>query len=104
MITLDRYIVFVDPGVDRTVLQAFKVTADDDHSTISLMRDEYCEYRRTPYDEIADAVVALVSRPPFRGKADLYVDTTGVGRAFLDFVAERGLNPKPMRRMFAEDE
>src|SRR5262245_8015174 len=42
----------------------------------------------TPYPQVADAVVALLQRPPLPGCV-LVVDQAGVGRPVVDVLAER---------------
>jgi hypothetical protein len=41
-----------------------------------------------------DQVYEMLNRPPLRGKCDLVVDATGVGRPVVDLFQQQGLKPK----------
>jgi hypothetical protein len=47
----------------------------------------------TPYPAIVVHVMDMLSRPRFRGKSELVVDATGVGRAVLDLFNGYGITP-----------
>jgi hypothetical protein len=50
----------------------------------------------TKYTQIADSVLSLLQREPFRRRlyyTKLIIDKTGVGRPTMDIFTERGLNP-----------
>jgi len=47
----------------------------------------------TPYPAIVDEVDGILRRPPLRGKCDLVIDATGVGRPVVDLFEQRGLKP-----------
>jgi hypothetical protein len=65
-----------------------KVKAEEDHVLHLRHLERYP--LRTPYPEIADAVVRLMSHDQLRD-AELFVDGTGVGVAVTDLLEERRL-------------
>ncbi len=59
-------------------------------------RELNCRYLKrwplgTPYYAVADDVIEMERRPPLLSRARLLVDATGVGRAVLEILRERGL-------------
>ena len=50
----------------------------------------------TPYDIIIAQVKGLVESPQLKGKVDLIVDATGVGRPVIDIMTAVGLSPIPI--------
>ena len=47
-------------------------------------------FRHTLYPDVANRVEALLEGPQLKGKADLVIDTTGVGPAVSDIFSKRG--------------
>jgi len=47
----------------------------------------------TPYPNVVSHVIGLLSRPEIRGKAELVIDYTGVGRPVLDMFRGHGVSP-----------
>jgi hypothetical protein len=54
-------------------------------------------FRHTLYPDVADRVEALLEGPQLKGKADLVIDTTGVGPAVSDIFSKRGRSFKAVR-------
>jgi hypothetical protein len=47
-------------------------------------------FRHTLYPDVADRVETLLDSPQLKGKAELVIDTTGVGPAVTDIFSKRG--------------
>jgi hypothetical protein len=47
----------------------------------------------TSYPDVATHVLRLLEAPPLKGKTELVVDATGVGRPVVDMLVQRGLEP-----------
>jgi len=47
----------------------------------------------TSYPAVVSHVTHMLGRPPFRGKAELVLDSTGVGKPVADLFVSRGLSP-----------
>src|SRR5215211_2561431 len=54
-------------------------------------------FRHTLYPDVADRVEALLDSPQLKGKADLVIDTTGVGPAVTDIFSKRGRSFKAVK-------
>ena len=50
----------------------------------------------TPYDTIISQIKGLMESPTLKGKTDLVVDATGVGRPVIDIMVSVGLSPIPI--------
>ena len=47
----------------------------------------------TSYPAVVDQVEEMLKRPPLRGRCELVIDATGVGRPVVDLFQKRELNP-----------
>ena len=54
-------------------------------------------FRHTLYPDVADRVEALLDSPQLKGKAELVIDTTGVGPAVADLFSKRGRSFKAVK-------
>jgi hypothetical protein len=54
-------------------------------------------FRHTLYPDVADRVEALLEGPQLKGKAELVIDTTGVGPAVSDIFSKRGRSFKAVK-------
>jgi hypothetical protein len=87
----------VDPGqsIDPTALAIIERIADPAGGKKPVYRCGYLERLplNTPYPGIVRHVRQLVSREPFRGRTELILDLTGVGRPVADLFNAEGLRP-----------
>src|SRR5215203_5872638 len=84
---MSRYHVGLDLGQasDYTAIAVVQEAGDD------LLHVRHLErFRHTLYPDVADRVEALLDSPQLKGKADLVIDTTGVGPAVSDIFSQRG--------------
>ena len=54
-------------------------------------------FRHTLYPDVADRVEAILEGPQLKGKAELVIDTTGVGPAVTDIFSKRGRSFKAVK-------
>jgi hypothetical protein len=89
---MSRFHVGLDLGQanDYTAIAVVEEAGDDLHVR-HLQR-----FRHTLYPDVADRVEALDS-PQLKGKAELVIDTTGVGPAVTDIFSKRGRSFKAVK-------
>lgn len=99
------YIVGLDVGqaqdytalavVEREVRASGTMTEDgeiwEDHYTV---RHLHRPALKTPYPEVIEEVKRTTQHPKLKGRAELVVDATGVGRPVVDMLRERGCEPR----------
>jgi hypothetical protein len=90
---MSRFHVGLDLGQasDYTAIAVVEVAGDDLHVR-HLER-----FRHTLYPDVADRVEALLESPQLKGKAELVIDTTGVGPAVTDIFSKRGRSFKAVK-------
>jgi hypothetical protein len=84
---MSRFHVGLDLGQasDYTAIAVVEEAGDD------LLHVRHLErFRHTLYPDVADRVEALLDSPQLKGKAELVIDTTGVGPAVSDIFSKRG--------------
>jgi len=83
---MSRFHVGLDLGQanDYTAIAVVELAGDDLHVR-HLQR-----FRHTLYPYVAERVEALLDSPELKGKAELVIDTTGVGPAVSDIFSKRG--------------
>ena len=83
---MTRFHVGLDLGQanDYTAIAVVQEAGDDLHVR-HLQR-----FRHTLYSDVADRVEALLDSPQLKGKADVVIDTTGVGPAVTNIFTKRG--------------
>lgn len=65
----------------------------DDHYTVRHLERPPL---KTAYPDIVDRVAQTRAHPRLRGKVELVVDATGVGRPVVDMLRDRGCEPRPV--------
>jgi hypothetical protein len=90
---MSRFHVGLDLGQasDYTAIAVVQEAGDDLHVR-HLER-----FRHTLYPDVANRVEALLDSPQLKGKAELVIDTTGVGPAVSDLFIKRSRFFKPVR-------
>ena len=90
---MSRFHVGLDLGQasDYTAIAVVQEAGDDLHVR-HLER-----FRHTLYPDVADRVEALLDSPQLKGKAELVIDTTGVGPAVSDMFSKRGRSFKAVK-------
>ena len=90
---MSRFHVGLDLGqaADYTAIAVVEEAEDDLHVR-HLER-----FRHTLYPDVANRVETLLDSPQLKGKADLVIDTTGVGPAVTDIFSKRGRSFKGVR-------
>jgi hypothetical protein len=90
---MSRFHVGLDLGQasDYTAIAVVQEAGDDLHVR-HLQR-----FRHTLYPDVADRVESLLDSPQLKGKADLVIDTTGVGPAVTDIFSKRGRSFKAVK-------
>ena len=90
---MSRFHVGLDLGQanDYTAIAVVQEAGDDLHVR-HLQR-----FRNTLYPDVADRVESLLDSPELQGKAELVIDTTGVGPAVSDIFSKRGRSFKAVK-------
>lgn len=91
----ERYTVGVDLGQSHDPTAIAVVRRLDDAVSKPVFQVGHLERLPlgTPYPAVVSHVTRMLGRPPLRGKAELVIDFTGVGRPVFDMFLGRGVSP-----------